>query len=44
MILVLFGLLLGTTAQMQLKYSKCNAIDFKYSVCKLEKKLNNFKK
>lgn len=44
MILIIFGLFLGSASQMQIKYDKCAKVSFKGSVCKLEKKMHTYKR
>jgi hypothetical protein len=43
-IALLFGLLVGNTTQLQLKYEHCKSLEFKGEYCELQKKLSEIKK
>lgn len=43
-IALLFGLLIGNTTQLQLKYEECKKENFVPARCELQKKLSEIKK
>ena len=42
-IAVIWGLIVGNTTQLQLKYEDCKKEEFKPARCELQKKLNEIK-
>jgi hypothetical protein len=44
LVAVIWGLIVGNTAQLQLKYDHCKSIEFKGEYCELQKKLSELKK